>query len=157
MQPFHGRYVWDQIIHNCYWAMAVSHWLRLHVPWAHTLSAGLAAALIWPLNAQQHPMLTPETPLLHKFLQDLWYCCVPGNGIEESHHIRKVAGKHRGLRERVKLVWRSMWVQQEALQIPVAKETNQQLQIRAECWERNSQFLVLEKTSMANLCSGAQH
>lgn len=51
--------------------MAAPHWLRLHVPRAHSvcLSAHLAAVLSWPLNALQHPMLTPETLLLCKFLQ----------------------------------------------------------------------------------------
>lgn len=123
----------------------------------HTLSVcspGSSAELT--LNALQHPMLTPETLLLCKFLQT--YDTAVCQEMEVKRVVRLGKWKtQRGLRERLKLVWRGMWVQQEALQIPVAKETNQQLQIKAERWERNTQLLVLEKTSMANLCSWAQH
>lgn len=149
MQPFHGRCVWDKIIHNCCWAMAVAqapHSLSTHCLPAHQASECSAAS-----HADTRDFTTMQVSTRLTIL--LW----PENGSEESCQIRKVAGKYRGLRERPKLVWRDMWVQQEALQIPVAKETNQQLQIRAECWERNTQFLVFEKTSMANLCSWAQH
>lgn len=88
----------------------------------------LAVAQIWSPNAQQHLMLTWHQSLHYyaSFSKSEDAVCQEIKKWKQIELSDQEGGRKtdRGLKERLKLGWRGMQVQQEALQILVATETN---------------------------------